>query len=68
MNYQPTSYVFSVKGFNSTDVAKAKISAESFSAIGLKLVQVEANKNEIVKDTEFRPYGIRVDLDENNLQ
>ena len=51
MNYQPTSYVFSVKGFNSTDVAKARISAESFSSIGLKLVEVEANKIEIVKDT-----------------
>ena len=51
MNYQPTSYVFSVKGFDSTDVAKARIAAESFGSIGLKLVEVEANKNEIVKDT-----------------
>jgi len=51
MNYQPTSYVFSVKGFNSTDVNKARISAESFSSIGLKLIEVEANKEEIVKDT-----------------
>ena len=51
MNYQPTSYVFSVKGFNSTDVNKARISAESFSSIGLKLIEVDANKEEIVKDT-----------------
>lgn len=51
MNYQPTSYVFSVKGFNSTDVLKARISAESFKEIGLKLIEVEATRKQIVEDT-----------------
>ncbi len=51
MKYKPTSYVFSVKGFNSPDVAKARIAAESFSSIGLKLVEVSAKKEEIIKDT-----------------
>ena len=51
MNYQPTSYVFSVKGFNSTDVNKARIAAESFSSIGLKLIEVEATREQIVQDT-----------------
>ncbi len=51
MNYQPMSYVFSVKGFDSTDVSKARIAAESFSSIGLKLIEVEANREQIVEDT-----------------
>ncbi len=51
MKYKPTSYVFSVKGFNSPDVIKARIAAESFSSIGLKLVEVSAKKEEIIKDT-----------------
>ena len=42
IGYQPTSYVFSVEGFNSTDVEKARITAKSFSSIGLKLVEVKA--------------------------
>ena len=52
MNYQPTSYVFSVKDFVSTDVEKARIAAKSFSSINLKLVEVTAHKDEIVKDTK----------------
>ena len=52
MDYQPTSYVFSVKGFKSPDVEKARIAAKSFSSINLKLVEVKAQENEIVKDTK----------------
>ena len=51
MDYQPTSYVFSVKGFNSTDVEKARIAANSFKSIDLKLIEVQADKKDIVLDT-----------------
>ena len=51
MNYQPTSYVFSVKGFNSIDVEKARIAANSFKSIGLKLIEVQADRKDIVLDT-----------------
>jgi len=51
MDYQPTSYVFSVQGFNSTDVTKARIAAKSFQSINLKLVEVQAKREEIVEDT-----------------
>ena len=51
MDYQPTSYVFSVKGFNSTDVEKARIAANSFKSIDLKLIEVQADKKDIVVDT-----------------
>ena len=30
IGYQPTSYVFSVKGFDSPDVQKARIAAQGF--------------------------------------
>ncbi len=52
IGYQPTSYVFSVEGFNSTDVEKARITANSFSSIGLKLVEVKASREQIVDDTK----------------
>lgn len=52
IGYQPTSYVFSVEGFNSTDVEKARITAKSFSSIGLKLVEVKAKREQIVNDTK----------------
>ena len=45
IGYQPTSYVFSVEGFNSTDVEKARITAKSFSSIGLKLVEVKQRES-----------------------
>jgi asparagine synthase (glutamine-hydrolysing) len=51
MNYQPTSYVFSVKDFKSPDVEKARIAAKSFSEINLKLIEVNASKEDIVDDT-----------------
>jgi len=51
IGYQPTSYVFSVKGFDSTDVRKARIAASGFKAINLKLIEVEADREEIVVDT-----------------
>ncbi len=51
MSYQPTSYVFSVKGFKSPDVEKARIAAKSFSEINLKLIEVSASKEDIVNDT-----------------
>lgn len=51
IGYQPTSYVFSVKGFDSPDVKKARIARDSFKkSIDLKLVEVEAAKQEIVND------------------
>ena len=50
VNYEPTSYVFKVKGFDSIDVKTAKIAAEGFKEIGLKLKVVETNGDEIVKD------------------
>ena len=66
IGYQPTSYVFSVEGFNSTDVEKARITANSFSSIGLKLVEVKASREQIVnvlsksnrKDFEDEETGI----------
>ena len=51
INYRPTSYVFSVKGFNSQDVLKARIAAKSFEEIGLKLVEVNGDREDIVRDT-----------------
>ena len=50
MNYQPTSYVFSVKDFKSTDLEKARIAAKSFREIDLKLIEVNSNKESIVED------------------
>lgn len=52
IKYQPTSYVFSVKDFDSTDVIKARISANSFKSINLKLIEVEASREQIVNDTK----------------
>ncbi len=52
IGYQPTSYVFSVEDFNSPDVQKARIAQKSFNkSIGLKLIEVEASRKEIVDDT-----------------
>ena len=51
IGYQPTSYVFSVKGFDSIDVHKARLAASSFKKINLKLIEVEATGDEIVMDT-----------------
>ena len=39
------------KGFDSTDVRKARIAASGFKAINLKLIEVEADREEIVADT-----------------
>jgi asparagine synthase (glutamine-hydrolysing) len=50
VNYEPTSYVFKVKGFDSIDVKTAKTAAEGFKEIGLKLKVIETNGDEIVKD------------------
>ncbi len=51
IGYQPTSYVFSVKGFDSIDVHKARLAAAGFKEINLKLVEVEATGENIVLDT-----------------
>ena len=51
IGYQPTSYVFSVKGFDSIDVHKARLAASSFKEINLKLIEVEATGDKIVMDT-----------------
>jgi len=48
--YQPTSYVFRVKGFDSIDVKTAEIATKGFQKIGLKLKIVEASEDQIVKD------------------
>ena len=50
INYQPTSYVFSVKDFKSPDVEKARIAAKSFSEINLKLIEINAQRERIVED------------------
>ena len=50
VSYKPTSYVFSVKNFNSTDVEKARLAAKSFSSIGLKLIEIQADAEQIVED------------------
>ena len=51
IGYQPTSYVFSVKGFDSPDVKKARLAANGFRSINLKLVEIQATREEIVQDT-----------------
>lgn len=50
VEYQPTSYVFRVKGFDSIDVKTAEIATKGFQKLGLKLKIIEASKNQIVKD------------------
>ena len=50
VNFQPTSYVFRVKGFDSIDVKTAEIAAKGFQKIGLKLKIIEASEDQIVKD------------------
>lgn len=50
VKYQPTSYVFRVKGFDSIDVKTAEIATEGFQKIGLKLKIIEADELQIVKD------------------
>mgnify|MGYP001354518007 CR=1 FL=1 len=51
IGYQPTSYVFSVKDYESMDVIKARLAAESFKSINLKLIEINATKEEIIEDT-----------------
>ncbi len=50
IKYQPTSYVFSVKGFDSIDVHRARLAASGFKKINLKLIEVEATREQIVDD------------------
>jgi asparagine synthase (glutamine-hydrolysing) len=50
IDYQPTSYVFKVKGFDSIDVKTAEIATKGFQKIGLKLKIIEADKMHIVND------------------
>ena len=50
IGYQPTSYVFSVKGFDSPDVQKARLAANGFRSINLKLIEIQATREEIVQD------------------
>jgi len=50
VKYQPTSYVFKVKGFDSIDVKTAEIATAGFKKIGLNLKIIEANESQIVKD------------------
>ena len=50
VNYQPTSYVFRVKNFDSIDVKTAEVATEGFKKIGLKLKVIEATEEQIVKD------------------
>lgn len=50
VNYQPTSYVFRVKNFDSIDVKTAQVATEGFKEIGLKLKIIEATEDQIVKD------------------
>lgn len=50
VKYQPTSYVFRVKGFDSIDVKTAEIATKGFKNIGLKLKVIEATEDQIVND------------------
>lgn len=50
VNYQPTSYVFRVKNFDSIDVKTAQTATEGFKEIGLKLKIIEATEDRIVQD------------------
>ncbi len=50
ISYQPTSYVFRVKNFDSIDVKTAEIATDGFKEIGLKLKVIEAEEKQIVKD------------------
>ena len=50
VNYQPTSYVFRVKNFDSIDVKTAEVATEGFKKFGLKLKVIEATEEQIVKD------------------
>lgn len=50
VKYQPTSYVFRVKGFDSIDVKTAQEATKGFQKIGLKLKVIEAEEDQIVKD------------------
>ncbi len=50
VNYQPTSYVFRVKNFDSIDVKTAQVATEGFKEIGLKLKIIEATEDQIVQD------------------
>ena len=50
VEYQPTSYVFRIKGFDSIDVKTAKVATLGFQKIGLKLKIIEAEENQVVKD------------------
>ena len=50
VKYQPTSYVFRVKGFDSIDVKTAEIATKGFQKIGLKLKIIEADEDQIVRD------------------
>ena len=50
VKYQPTSYVFRVKGFDSIDVKTAEVATAGFQKIGLKLKIIEAEEDQIVKD------------------
>ena len=50
VKYQPTSYVFRVKGFDSIDVKTAEVATKGFQKIGLKLKIIEAEEDQIVRD------------------
>ena len=50
VNYQPTSYVFRVKNFDSIDVKTAQVATDGFKDIGLKLKIIEATEDQIVHD------------------
>ncbi len=50
VDFEPTSYVFKVKGFDSIDVKTAKVATAGFEKIGLKLKVIEAEENQIIAD------------------
>ncbi|MFA5147154.1 MAG: asparagine synthetase B [Candidatus Omnitrophota bacterium] len=50
VNYQPTSYVFAIDGYDSPDVARAKIAAEGLKTMGLRLKEVRASGDQVVRD------------------
>ncbi|WP_203821829.1 asparagine synthase-related protein [Paractinoplanes ferrugineus] len=50
VSYEPTSYVFSVEGFDSPDIHRARAAAEGFREIGLVHKEIHATAEQLVDD------------------
>ncbi len=50
IGYKPKSFVFSVEGYESIDVKRARIAAESFKEIDLELVEVTSSRENLIEN------------------